>query len=202
MIPTRTTEIWHDDPALLSGLPGRAEADSDYLDGNRMYEPELRHATWQDASRALQVERDRLAVASAAGAEREFESLFDGDLEDWEMIETFGLDLGVAAAVLALNAAGCLTSSSCRGHDGYVGDHGRPWIRVYADPARGSLVAAAAKRSGCGFAIDGAGVALLYAASIVEMLGLAEQVMDSAPAFDSLPSRRFRKASGFEGDAR
>lgn len=190
MIPYSAVEVWIDWDGVLAGLPRVEEANSDYLDGNREYISDLRLSTWEDATEALAVERERVRVASSADDPDEFDGLLDGDLEDWELIAVRGLDVGVAAAVMALSAAGCLTSTSCRGHpelhrSGSGSEY--PVIRFYADSARGTMVAAAAAAAGCGFAVD-EGVGSIWAPSIAQTLGLAGGLLAMRPEFDLLRS--------------
>jgi hypothetical protein len=199
MIPRQVIEIWQDDPGRLTGLPSRVEATGGYLDGNREYESGFMQASWQEAAEALEIEQDRLARASFASEREEFEDLLDGELEDWEAMATGGLDVGIAAAVLALNAAGCLTSSSCRGHYWQEGDAVRPWISVYSDPARRALIAQCAAQTGCGFAIDELGAALIFAPSIAEMIAFATALADRREEFVEFPVRRFRSTAAGGG---
>lgn len=193
MIPRAPVHVSHDDPAALAGLPRREEALSDYLDGNREYEPGFMEASWDDASEALAVELGRLAVASATSRDGDFEDALEGELEDWEAMAVAGLDVGVAAAVMALNAAGCLTSTSCRGHPGMAGG-GRniPRIRFFAEPTRGSLVVESAVASGCGFEVDADGVGLIYAPSIEGTIALAEELLARRERFARGPESRLR----------
>jgi len=128
VIPVAADALIHHEPlkAVLSFPPASEDPwrlDSGYLDGNREYDPGFLETAWDEVDEALAVERDRLAITSAATSWSEFEALLDGDLDDWEQIALCGLDAGVAAPVLALAAAGCVTTTSCRGHAGYVGPH-------------------------------------------------------------------------------
>ena len=197
MIPRAHVDVWTADPAAFSGLPSGREVRSGYLDGNREFEPAITESDWNDAVEALEVEAARIAAAGAGAATpAAFEELADGDLEDWEMIAVQWLDVGVAAAVMALNAAGCLTSTSCRGHQGLASaDRDYPRIRVYAERAHGSLVRDAAIATGCGLDIDGDGIGLLWAPSVVETMGLARELIAMRPRFESLGAGSMRGAS-------
>lgn len=192
MIPHSRITIRHGDPASMAGLPSRDEAMSDYLDGNREYEPGMMASTWDDAAEALEVEQNRLVLSSTVTNDNQVETELDGDLDDWEAIALGGLDVGVAAAVMALNAAGCVTSTSCRGHPAVAGDgRGYPRIRFFADPSRASIVLEAALASGCGMEVDGEGVGLLYAPSIAETIAFAAEIIGRRDLFRDLPPRRF-----------
>jgi hypothetical protein len=187
VIPRSTVRIRLDEPSRLSGYPRAAEAESDYLDGNREYTAALLDASW---SEALEIERDRLAVAARADDPEEFEDRLDGDLEDWELLGTYGLDLGVAAAVPALSASGCVTSTSCRGHAGRSGpDRYYPKVRFLSDRVRGELVSRAAASAGCGFGVDDEGVGMIWAPSVAEMMDFAAELSSCRSAFDALLPR-------------
>lgn len=190
MIPRSTVRIGVDEPSRLSGYPRAAEAESDYLDGNREYAAAVLDASWSEATEALEIERDRLAVAARADNPDEFEDRLDGDLEDWEQLGTYGLDLGVAAAVLALSASGCVTSTSCRGHAGRSGpDRDYPKVRFFSDRERGDLVSRAAASAGCGFGVDDEGVGMIWAPSVAEMMDFAAELSSRRSAFDALVPR-------------
>lgn len=192
MIPRAGIELWIDDPGLASGLPAPDEVEAaGFADGNDQYEDYFAQASWDEAAEALNVERDLIRIADAsASAPSEFDSLIDGDLEDWQQIALSGLDAGVATAVLALNAAGCVTTTSCRGHPGrYANDDGRdyPRVRFMADPARAMLVRDAAAISGCGFGVEPP-IVEVFAQSLTEMMAFAEAVLAARGAFDALPA--------------
>jgi hypothetical protein len=193
VIPRRPIDVWRADPGAFSGLPTRADVASGYLDGNREYQADLIDCSWDEAGEALEVEIARLGAAAGAKTAEEFDDLVDGDLEDWEQIAVCGLDVGVAAAVMALNAAGCVTSTSCRGHPGLATrERDYPQIRVFADRARGALVAEAVAAAGCGLDLDNEGVGLLWAPSVQETIALAGQLISMRPRFDLVGPRAFR----------
>lgn len=137
--------------------------------------------------RGTRGERRRLVVAAAADSSGAFEEILDGDPTDVDDVEELapleGLDVGVAAVVLALNAAGCITGTSCRGHPGrsaYV----YPRVHFHADAAHATLVRDAAVATNCGFA----GVAPIeaWARSVPAMLDLAAALIARAETFDAL----------------
>lgn len=193
MIPRRPVEVWQADPEGLSGLPSPADAAGDYLDGNREYNPELMEASWDEAIEALEIETDRISAAASAATVYEFDDLVDGELEDWQQNAVCGIDVGVAAVVMALNAAGCVTSTSCRGHPGFASpDRDYPRIRVFADPDRGAVLAQAASATGCGLDVDDRGVGLLWAPSVQEMVALAGELISMRTRFELLGPRVFQ----------
>lgn len=115
-----------------SSIPG-------WLGIQREYDPNFyRRASWERAQEALREEREILAtVSAAAGDEREFEELA---YERFDKEAPFSgyLELGVTALCIALNAAGCVTASSCRGHAG--GPQELPQVLLACDSDRTSLL--------------------------------------------------------------
>jgi len=190
LIPRVAVEIEVEDPGRFRGLPSQREARAGYLDGNREYDPDIGLTDWTDVEEAIAFERSLLSNARDASDSREFNELMDGETDDWDPLQ--GLDGGVAAAVFALNAAGCVTSMSCRGHPGYATEgFDIPRIRVFADAAQGAILAAAVRDAGCGLEIDERGTGLIYAPSVVEMIALAEVLLGRRAAF---PVSRRRRA--------
>lgn len=199
MIPRADVDLWVDDPELTSGLPAPDEVESaGFTDGNFQYEGYFAQTSWDEAAEALEVERELIQVAdSRAATPREFDTLIDGELEDWQQIALAGLDAGVATAVLALNAAGCVTTTSCRGHQGrYASDDGHdfPRVRFMADRARARLVRDAAVKSNCGFGVEPP-IVEVFARSLTEMMAFAAQMLAVRSAFDALPAPAHRSST-------
>jgi hypothetical protein len=70
-----------------------------------------------NAAEALAVDRELVESAAASSSSGpEFDLVIDGNLEDWQMIALQDLEAGVATSALALNAAGCVSTTNCRGH--------------------------------------------------------------------------------------
>jgi hypothetical protein len=115
----------------------------------------LRGVTWGEVDRILAVEVEliqRCADKAATSAEfqgffRKAESEFTLDLpngdEDFSTLPP--LDLGTAAATLALNAAGCPTIMACNGHQ-----TGYPYIAFWGRSQHVPLLAEAATTAGVG----------------------------------------------------
>src|SRR5438093_642215 len=92
--------------------PGEAAEDSG-LGCNRLY-LDLRSLSWAEAERVFSLEGTLISrVENADDPEVECEVIEEELLEDDENL--FGLDLGVAAAVVSLSACGCIPCSSCNG---------------------------------------------------------------------------------------
>jgi len=99
------------DPETL-GWPEPGEAqDESGLGGNRAY-VDLRRLSWGEADRVAVLEGELITrIESAADPQAEYEAieneLFESD------VGLYGLDLGIAAAVVSLSAAGCVPCASC-----------------------------------------------------------------------------------------
>lgn len=169
-------------------------ATSEYLDGNQQYNPAFIRATWDDARDAIEVERDRVTHARRVAATHEgFDDEVDGELEDWQVETLWGIDVGVAGVTFALAAAGCVTTTSCRGHPGYASpDRDFPRVRFYADAARARIVRDVAVASGCGFDFEPGEPAEIWAPSVTNMIAAAQRLLDLRATFEALPPQRFK----------
>lgn len=197
MIPRAEIELWVDDPELASGLPDPDEVEAaGFADENYQYEDYYAQPPWDEAAEALDVESGLIRMAdSRASALSEFDSLIDGELEDWQQIALGGLRAGVATAVLALNGAGCVTNG-CRKHPGrYANDDGCdfPRVRFMAHPARPRLVRYAAVGSRCGVGVERP-IVEVFTRSVTEMMTFAERMLAARAAFDALPTPPHRSS--------
>lgn len=188
--------MWLDDPAVASALPtswAAVEA-AGFADGNWEYDASYAQSSWDDAVEAAEVEAGLIATADARSATpAQFDELIDDELEDWQISALGGLDVGVAAAVYALNAAGCVTTTSCRGHPGKYASAGRdfPRVRFLTDAARAELVRAAAGASGCAFGVEPP-IAEVFARTVTEMMAFVNHMLAARPSFDALPEPEHR----------
>lgn len=118
----------------------------------------------------------------------EFEAMLqaaerDGIGEDW-----YGLDLGVAGLVMALNAAGFATASSCRKHpaDPWADC---PFVIATGDVDRIALLRPLALETSAGASDgpqgDGFGI---YAASVRPLMALALLIVKHRAVFDAIPA--------------
>jgi hypothetical protein len=158
-----------------------------WLGIQRDYFPELHaEADWERVAELLPEEREALALVDAAAQTAE-----EFDAVAFDEYEAEGglyglLELGVTSLVYALNAAGCVSASSCRGHPG-KGSEG-PWVLFAGSQERVALVNELAIRAGPRLDnMDGGGVALL-APSVVETMALAEAMKGAAASFEPMPS--------------
>lgn len=119
---TNLTNLAHSD---LAWFEGEDAGDDSGLGCNRDYR-DLRGKTWVDVRRVLECERRLIDELKARG----WASDENGDGPEVE-----GLELGVAAAVTALSALGCIPFTSCNG-GAFGGDHeaNRLVVGFYARP--------------------------------------------------------------------
>jgi hypothetical protein len=157
-----------------------------WLGIQRSYDPSLHaEANWKRAAELLEEEHEALARV-------------DGLAEDWESFdeiaydeyETEGplyglLELRVTGLVYALNAAGCVTASSCRGHPGQ--GSGMAWVMFAASTERASLIASLAPVAGASIDNMEPGGIVILAPSVTEMMELARRILAAANAFDRMP---------------
>ena len=130
---------------------------------------DLRGLTWEDACETLRLERDTL-VREAGDI-----SAVEESLSDEEYCAIHGLDIGVAAAVVALSAANCAPFSSCNGGVGHHEAH--PCIGFYCRKGRVRTLLKAAEIAGCGLANGEYGFLVLYAQSVAPLLLFAEKLI-------------------------
>lgn len=153
----------------LSDAALEAADDAGELDGNQHYQ-DLTLATWDDVRFALEQEaaliRELEASEDPAATEQAIADRRD-DLEEREAL--WHLDVGMASAVMALNALGAQTSLSCNGGV-FGGPHPRPspCIRFYLGAASPEHLLELAKDSGAGLIEEEARL-LLYADSVQVM---------------------------------
>src|ERR1700716_1490756 len=99
---------------VVSEAEAEAAEDEGFLGGNQYYQ-DLRGWTWSEVRAVLDAEARAIArialSADPAAAEARFEDERDADEDPIEAL--FGLDVGVAAAVLALSALGAMPYISC-----------------------------------------------------------------------------------------
>lgn len=155
------------------------------LDCNRDYR-DMRGASWTDATRVLALEEsllERLKTADDLAAA--LDSISDELYEDDEGL--WGLDIGVASAVIALSAAGCIPSTSCNG--GCFGDHHHesyPLVSFYAKPAWVPNLLAAAEEAKIGLINEDSGSILVYASNISSMMLFAINLIARSKEFSKL----------------
>ncbi len=160
---------------------------------NRMY-ADMTGVGWSDVEEVIGAEAKLVSdAASRAGGIADFDRIADQlldeqypgeDLDEGPLSEFALLDVGVMAAVASLSAAGCVTTTSCRGHA--QRGEANPLVRFSADGHRLPLIRAACTRSGCGLLLDHAGMLQLYAADVLALIDFAKQVLDLRDSFDQI----------------
>lgn len=172
--------------------PGEAGHDS-ALGGNRHY-GDLRRLSWTDATRVLEVEREligRIEVAVEPEAECDLieDELYEGD-ED-----LFGLDLGVAATVVALSAARCVPFSSCNG-GAFGGTHSEiyPLIAFFARPPAATVLLPLVEEIGVGLENGDNGCLIAYANDIRKFPNFAASIIRERKVFDEVNVLRRRRS--------
>jgi hypothetical protein len=193
-------EVAQVDPGLLR-VVWLDEVLADGVGDNLMYE-DISGTAWPEVE-AVILQEDELirAAAEAATDGDDFDRLVNYELEqrypgdDFDvgpLSEFAGLDVGVMSAVAALSAAGCVTTTSCRGHR----RHGEPspLVRFATDEERLPVVQAAASNANCGLLLDEDGMLQLYAANVLALVEFARQMLQRRQAFDAIqtpvPSER------------
>ncbi len=111
----------------------------------------------------------------------------DGDLSEGPMAVLSALDLGVIAAVAALSASGCVTTTSCRGHTKRGEAH--PIVRFATDEWRLPLLQRAARDVECGLTLDHEGMLQVYATNIGNLLNFARTLSDRRAEYERIESR-------------
>jgi hypothetical protein len=166
---------------------------ADGVGDNLMYE-DISGTAWPEVE-AVILEEDKLIRAAADRATEgddfdrlvsyELEQRYPGDdFDEGPLSEFAGLDVGVMSAVAALSAAGCVTTTSCRGHH----RHGEPnpLVRFATDEQRLPVVQAAASNARCGLLLDEDGMLQLYAANVLALVEFARQMLQRRQALDAI----------------
>jgi hypothetical protein len=158
----------------LSDMEADVASDEGYLRGNGRYE-DHRGWRWEDVRAALSVEAalvERLAGADdAAAAEELFEAWRDLEGEGAQAL--WGLDVGVASAVIALSALGATPFISCNaGSFGGTHPASKPYVAFYLAAASPDVLLRLAEIAGAGLEIAD-GVLCLYARTVLDIMQFA-----------------------------
>lgn len=178
------------------GWPERGTAGGDGLRCNRLY-TDLRGRSWRQALEVLDLEDRFLSTlqsdsdfeANLERVTRELEELYDDGDE-----AIFGLDLGVAACVIALSAARCIPFSSCNG--GALGDMHQeryPLVAFFAMRAWLPALMSMAEEASVGLVNSGDG--LVVYGEILNMLTFARIVTRRRKEFRTLRATEADKPS-------
>lgn len=160
---------------VLTDEEADAADDDGYLGGNQLYQ-DIRGASWDDVRAMLRLETgliEKIAAAEdPAAAEEDFYETRDLDQDFADGIH--GLDVGVAAAAMALSALGATPFISCNAGS-FGGTHVArfPYVAFYLSKAPIETLLLIAERAGVGLdAQEGAG--RLYARSVLDLLKFAD----------------------------
>jgi hypothetical protein len=147
---------------------------ADGVGDNLMYE-DISGTAWPEVE-AVILEEDEL-IRGAADRATDADDFDEGPLSEFA-----GLDVGVMSAVAALSTAGCVTTTSCRGHH----RHGEPspLVRFATEEQRLPVVQAAASNARCGLLLDKDGMLQLCAANVLALVEFARQMLQRRQAFD------------------
>ena len=170
------------DVARLAPLSD-AEADeadeSGYLAGNQMYQ-DLRSYGWGDVATAIEIERRFIArLQTADDLDDEVQRLDDERLDYFEASDgLWELDIGVAAAAIALSALGATPVGSCNA-GGFGGHHQAryPYVAFYVDAGAAEVILALAQAATVGLRVDETGLAQIYGVGDLDLLRFAETAL-------------------------
>ena len=166
---------------------------------NRRYE-DLRAFRWDDVETVLEIERDVIAQIEAMTFDEEQDETpesaaieilekHEGAQDTWSMWggPLYGMDLGVASAVIAVSAARCVPFSSCNA-GAFGGSHNEPYpcVAFYVRPQLVPLLTACAEKAGVGLTLGWDRTALLFADSVDGIMTFAQVCVDAQADIDAI----------------
>ncbi|MFL5297153.1 MAG: hypothetical protein ACJ798_12300 [Phenylobacterium sp.] len=169
-------------PAAELINPSAEELDSgeeDCLAGNLHYR-DLRGFTWDDVADVLPRER-ALFERFAAVPDRDQEAeLFDEERIDAldELDAIWALDIGTAAATLALSALGAVPVASCNA-GGFGGHHSArfPYVAFYIGAAEPAVILSIAESAGLGLDVIDPGLGRLFGRTNIDLHRFADHAL-------------------------
>lgn len=165
--------------ATLSDADADEADETGYLGGNQMYQ-DLRGCSWEDVAAAVEIERQFIARLQAAqDLDDEAQRIDDERLDCFEPSDgLWDLDIGVAAAAIALSALGATPVGSCNA-GGFGGHHQAryPYVAFYIDAGAADLILALARTAKVGLRDDESSLAQIYATGDLDLLRFAETAM-------------------------
>jgi hypothetical protein len=167
------------DPKAL-GWPSDNQASSGFW-CNHCYE-DLRGLSWQEARETLEAELSlMLRINDSEDAVATMDEIADEFYED-PGLNPYGLDVGVAATVVALSALGCIPLSSCNG--GCYGDfhhESYPLVVFCSKPKHVPDLIKAAKKAEVDLENDADGMLIVHTDDIVRLSEFARALIDDHP---------------------
>jgi hypothetical protein len=174
------------DLGAVQAPDGETVAYPNWLGTQRDYDPSFHaEANWERSAEIVKEESEALErVDSLAEDWLTFDEKAYEDYEEEGSLHGL-LELGVTGLVYALNASGCVTASSCRGHPGQ--GSGIAWVLFAGSVERVDLIADLAQAAGVSIDnMESGGIALL-APSVVETNKLARKILAVSDTFDKMP---------------
>lgn len=176
----------------VSWPEARAAGYDSGLGGNREY-MDLRRLSWSEATRVDRLEGELISrIDGAADAIDEYEKM----QEEWDEDppDLYGLDLGIAACVVALSAARCLPFSSCNAGT-FGGRHQEcyPLVAFFARQQMLGLLLECAVTSGIGLVVEETGELVAYATDTRQMRAYAGALISRRREFRAIRTSAARK---------
>jgi hypothetical protein len=164
---TYSVELVRRFPAAALINPSAGELDSgeeDCLVGNLHYR-DLRGFTWDDVADVLRRETTLFERFAAATDQDQEAEQFDEERIDTldELDAIWALDIGTAAATLALSALGAVPVASCNA-GGFGGRHAArfPYVAFYIGAAEPAVILSLAESTGLGLDVIDPGLGRLF----------------------------------------
>lgn len=168
MIPRCSIAVEQDVDFSRLVAPGPATAAYPaWLGTQRDYDPSVYGAASWDAAQRAAGEETRALQGIAAGA-RDPDHFDELAYEQFELERP--LELGVSGLCIALNAAGCVTAFSCRGHPRL---REYPQVLLASDEWRAKVLAEHCRAEGCGIDNFEQTGLVIFAPSVLEFVELA-----------------------------
>ena len=166
------------------GWPSEEEAGNERILGGNLGYCDLRGFSWEEASATGNKEEELIErILQAEDPETELELIDDELYED--DIGLYGLDIGVASAVVGLSAAGCVPCCSCNG-GAFGGFHKEdyPLIAFFAPTQMTDLLLECAGTAGLGLENSEHGTLLAYANDIEKIRAFGQLLIEKRCLFE------------------
>lgn len=155
---------------------------------------DLRRRSWKEAKEALELEEKLFRDWQEQSGKVTFDEYIDQISEDDDLWPLFGLDPGVASAVLSLSASGCIPVTSCNGEDKHLERY--PIVLFWLRKERVIEILQIAEVSECGLvhAENGwLGQVLLYSTNLLHMMHFAKLLIERRKQLTPIPKRSRHK---------
>jgi hypothetical protein len=167
------------DPEQLAEAPHEELDQADESGGilsNHMYE-DLRFMTWEDVADAIRIEKSVLSrLEGSPDIILELRAFGDERFQEDDLsLALWGLDVGVAAATIAISAFGAVPIGSCNG--GAFGDFhqgGHPYVAFYLPRELANELQSIAATAQVGLVSADDGIVRMFSRQIEDMMKFAE----------------------------